>query len=214
MDYKEQRISEFKALNQKCKKGQIVFAGSSLMEQFPIEKFIAESGENVVVYNRGIGGIVSLDLYSSINECILDLEPSVLFINIGTNDLSADKPISDMIEVYDSIISEVESKLPDIKIYFMAYYPGNFDVAIDRLKPTLKIRNNEKIKLANMEVEKLAGKHNQKYIDVNDCLKDEFGNLKAEFTVEGMHITEAGYRAVYSELLKYIKKSESECKKI
>lgn len=214
MTYLEQHIADFKELNQKCVKGQIVFAGSSLMEQFPIEKLILESKEDIVVYNRGIGGIVSSELYSSIKECVLDLEPSVLFINIGTNDLSQDKPISDMIEVYDSIISEVESKFPNILIYFMAYYPINYDVALDRLKPCLKIRNNEKIKLANMEVEKLAKKHNQKYIDVNDCLKDESGNLKAEFTTEGMHINEVGYRAVYSELLKYIKEAESECKKI
>ena len=86
----------------------------------------------------------------------------------------------------------------------MAYYPINYDVAIERMKPTLKIRNNEKIKLANMEVEKLAKKYGQKYIDVNACITDSNGNLKAEYTVEGMHINEAGYRELYTELVKYI----------
>ncbi len=200
-----EKIKNYAELNRSALKGQTVFAGSSLMEWFPIEKFIKEKNEDVIIYNRGIGGFVSKELHLALNECILDLKPSRLFINIGTNDLSRDNPISDLIEEYDSIINEVEAAIPDIEIYFMAYYPVNYDAATDGMKPGLLIRNNEKIKLANMEVEKLARKHGQKYIDVNANLKDEKGNLKAEYTVEGLHIKEVGYAAIYDDLMKYVK---------
>lgn len=63
------------------------------------------------------------------------------------------------------------------------------------MKAYLKIRTNEKIRLANVEVEKLAHKHGQKYIDVNKNLKDSQGRLKAEYTIEGMHIKEISYAA-------------------
>lgn len=201
----ENIVDNFKELNRTAVLGQTVFAGSSLMEQFPIEKFIKENNEDVIIYNRGIGGFIAEELHFTINECILDLKPSRLFINIGTNDLSREKPISDLIEEYDSIINDVEEALPEIEIYFMAYYPVNYDAAADCMKPGLLIRNNEKIKLANMEVEKLARKHGQKYIDINANLKDEKGNLKAEYTVEGMHIKEIGYAAIYSDIMKYVK---------
>lgn len=86
----------------------------------------------------------------------------------------------------------------------MAYYPVNYEAAAENMKECIKIRNNEKLALANKEVEKLAAKHGQHYIDINDGLKDEQGRLKAEYTIEGLHINETGYRAIFPELLKYI----------
>lgn len=87
----------------------------------------------------------------------------------------------------------------------MAYYPINYEAAAENMKACLKIRTNEKITTANAAVEKLAKKHNQKYIDVNRNLKDEQGSLKAEYTIEGMHIKEEGYRAIYEDVMAYVK---------
>lgn len=39
---KQDKIIRYRQLNQTAQKGQIVFAGSSLMEMFPIEQFVAE----------------------------------------------------------------------------------------------------------------------------------------------------------------------------
>ena len=44
--------------------------------------------------------------------------------------------------------------------------------------------------MANKAVQELAERHHAKYIDINDPLKDRDGNLKAEYTIEGMHIKE------------------------
>ncbi len=199
-----EKVEAFREKNKTVKLGQTVFAGSSLMEQFPIEKFVEEDGLSVTVHNRGIGGYITDDLLYTLDECILALKPARLFINIGTNDLSMDKPISDMTDNYTEIIKRVTEALPDIEIIFMAYYPGNPEVASERMKQVLAIRTNEKIRLANMEVEKLARKLGFKFINVNAGITDEKGNLKAEYTTEGMHITEDGYRQVYEELRQYI----------
>ena len=42
-------------------------------------------------------------------------------------------------------------------------------------------------------------------IDINDPLKDRDGNLKAEYTIEGMHIKEEGYRAIFDLFMGYAK---------
>ena len=102
-----EKVENYREKNKTVKPGQTVFAGSSLMEQFPIERFVSESNLDVTVYNRGIGGYTSEDLLYTVNECILDLKPSRLFINIGTNDLSMDRPVSDMTEKYEEIILKV-----------------------------------------------------------------------------------------------------------
>ena len=64
--------------------------------------------------------------------------------------------------------------------------------------------NKQKINQANRLVEQLAIKHNQRYIDVNAPLKDEQGRLKAEYTVEGMHIKPEGYRTIFDDVMKYV----------
>ena len=205
MSKKEEKVARYREANKEVLPGQTVFAGSSLMEQFPIEKFLREHGDETIIYNRGVSGFVSAELLEHIGPCILDLRPARLFINIGTNDLSrAEIPISQMIDTYERIVTTVEAALPDVEIYLMAYYPVNFDAASEEMKAKLKIRTNEKIASANREVEKLAARHGQRYIDINAPLKDELGRLRAEYTVEGMHINECGYAAIYDEIMAYV----------
>lgn len=202
---KEYKIERYKKMNENAKKGKIVFAGSSLMEMFPIEQFVKEDKLNIVVYNRGVGGFVTEELLENINTCIIDLQPSKLFINIGTNDLSdSRRSFEEIFERYGKILSIVTEKVDDVSMYIMAYYPVNYNAATEEMKPCLKIRSNEKIKAANEEVARLARKFNANYIDVSEPLKDENGDLKAEFTIEGMHINEQGYRAVYPLIKQYI----------
>lgn len=206
MTDKEKKVERYREANKNAKPGQVVFAGSSLMEMFPINKLLEEKGEETIIYNRGIGGFVSEELLQVLDVCVLDLRPARVFINIGTNDLSnAQISIDSLIERYDMIITRIEKALPDVEIYLMAYYPINYEAAAENMKACLKIRTNEKITTANAAVEKLAKKHNQKYIDVNRNLKDEQGRLKAEYTIEGMHIKEEGYRAIYEDIMAYVK---------
>lgn len=206
MNDKEKKILRYREENKTVKYGQIVFTGSSLMEMFPINKLLEEHNDNVIVYNRGIGGFVSRELLEVINVCAIDLKPSKIFINIGTNDLSDSRiSISELMETYDKIISEIEVSLPETIIYLMAYYPVNYEAADESMKECLKIRNNEKICTANVEVKKLAKKHGQRYININKNLMDEQGRLKAEYTIEGLHINENGYRAIYDDIIVYVK---------
>ena len=206
MNDKQKKILRYREENKTVKYGQTVFTGSSLMEMFPINKLLEEHNDSMIVYNRGIVGFVSLELLEVINVCAIDLKPSKIFINIGTNDLSDSRiPISELMENYDKIISEIEARLPETIIYLMAYYPVNYEAADENMKECLKIRNNEKIRIANVEVKKLAEKHSQRYININKNLMDEQGRLKAEYTIEGLHINEDGYRAIYDDIIAYVK---------
>ncbi len=200
------KVERYKEENKSAKKGQTVFTGSSLMEMFPINKLLKERSDDTIIYNRGVGGFLSHELLEVIDVCAIDLQPSKVFINIGTNDLSwSSIPISQLMDNYDKIISAIENAVPNVRIYLMAYYPVNFEAASEEMKECLKIRTNEKITAANAEVKKLAEKHGQRYIDINRNLKDEQGRLKAEYTIEGMHINEDGYRAVYDDIMEYVK---------
>lgn len=202
---KEYKIERYRRLNQTAEKGCVLFAGSSLMEMFPVEGFAKADGLPVTVYNRGVGGFITDELLADLDVCITDLAPRKLFINIGTNDLSdASRSIDMIMENYSTILGRVKQAVPDVKLYIMAYYPVNFDAAAPEMKDCLKIRSNEKIDLANSHLQRLAERFGGKYINVNEPLMDEQRRLKAEYTIEGMHINENGYRAVYPLVKKFI----------
>lgn len=198
---KEKLVEQYREENNSVIKGKTVFVGSSLMEMFPVQHWAGDT----VVYNRGIGGYRTTDLLPILDVCVYDLEPEKVFINIGTNDLSdGHVSLDTLMENYDRIITGIEERLPKAKIYMMAYYPINYEAADEAMKPCLRIRTNEKITIANERVRELAVRHGQRYIDVNGPLKDEKGNLRAEYTIEGMHIKPEGYRAIFPEIMAYV----------
>ncbi|MDD7390338.1 MAG: GDSL-type esterase/lipase family protein [Lachnospiraceae bacterium] len=201
----DRKLEIYRRKNQTAEKKQILFVGSSLMEMFPIEEFVQERNLPVTVYNRGVGGYKTEDLMQVLDICVYDLAPSRIFINIGTNDLSdPDISIAQMIANYDWILTDIQEHLPETELYLMAYYPVNPKAASEEMKACLQIRTNAKIAEANREVEKLAEKHHAEYINVNAPLTDGEGNLKAEYTLEGMHINREGYLAVLDDVLKYV----------
>lgn len=201
------KLSRLIELNKTALHGKVVCTGSSLMEMFPVEKLAAELDDGTVIHNRSIGGYVTEELFEHIHELVTCIKPSKVFINIGTNDLSDSRhELSDIMDRYDRILSEIETSVPSIRIYIMAYFPINYDAANDEMKPCLRVRTNEKINAANEALKVLAAKKpNRRYIDINDDLKDEQNRLKAEYTYEGMHINETGYRAIFGEFIKYVK---------
>ena len=202
-------VRRYHELNQSAVKGGIVFVGSSLMEMFPIEEWVNELPDpKPVVYNRGVGGYTTFDYLPILDICVWELQPRTVFINIGTNDLSdGSQTIPMVMERYDSILSQIEAHLPDVVIYLMAYYPVNPEAADEGMKKVLETRSNERIAQANEAVKQLAEKHGHRYIDLNQPLKDEQGRLKAEYTLEGMHINDAGYRTVFDQIKKLIQTS-------
>ena len=150
-------LERYRTLNRNALKGQIVFAGSSLMEQFPIERFAAQDTLPFAVYNRGISGIVTQELFEHIDVCILDLAPQKLFINIGTNDFNAAETTVEMLtERYARILDVVKERLPACRLYMMAYYPVNAAMAPEAAQQRMKIRTNHKLRLANAALARLA----------------------------------------------------------
>ena len=87
----------------------------------------------------------------------------------------------------------------------MAYYPINYDAAADDgMRACLRIRTNERICEANRAVEALAARRGHRFMDFNAPLTDEQGRLKAEYTIEGMHIRPEGYRAIWPDVARAI----------
>ncbi|CAI6086252.1 GDSL-type esterase/lipase family protein [Cohnella sp. JJ-181] len=209
-DDKKEKVRKYNILNQFALKGQTVLAGSSLMEFFPINELQMKLDTRYCIYNRGIAGYVTTDLLGSMEACIFELEPSKLFINIGTNDISApDYRLEQLLANYEEILTHVARRLPDCRVYVMAYYPGNAKAEFPfvpkaSMEEVFQRRTNEAIREANRAIERHAAQRNYAFIDVNEGLTDEEGNLKAEFSSDGIHMYANGYAVILNNLLPYL----------
>ena len=203
-----EKIDKYRILNTIAKKGQILFTGSSLMEQFPVYEFLQDDDLHCTLYNRGIGGFTTTELLEALDECIFELQPAHLFLNIGTNDLNGpDYDRTAMLGRYEEILQKIKERLPETKLYLLAYYPVNPTVAEDPgLIECFRWRTNERIREASAGVQELAQKYGAEFLDLNKDLYDAEGNLKAEYTIEGMHMYANGYRPVMDALLPLLRK--------
>lgn len=202
------RVNKLKYLNELSVKGQILFTGSSLMEQFPIDELLMNRGINKIIYNRGVGGFTTNDFLEHMEEMVFGVEPSKIFINIGTNDIGVtDYSLEKLIKNYEVILNKIKDKLPNAKVYVMAYYPINEVAKVpenDWERSAFITRNNENIKIANGAVKELTEKIGYEYIDVNQGLTDENGRLKVEYTVEGIHMYANAYNVILDNMIKYL----------
>lgn len=205
---KKNKAKSYRHLNKEAIKGQILFTGSSLMEQFPIQEIAMSDGLDKVIYNRGISGSTTDDFLEEIDAVLFDLKPSKIFINIGTNDFDERnygknwKP--HLLENYEDILCQIKERLPEAAVLMMAYYPVNDDNPGFAAAEMLKTRTNENLNQVNRELETLAAKYGYQFIDVNDGLKDERGKLRLDLTVEGIHMYANAYQIIYKNLKPYL----------
>ena len=199
-----EKLESYRQLNRLAKKGQVVFTGSSLMEQFPLNEMLQGEALPYRVYNRGMSGFVAPQLLQVLDVCVVELAPAHVFLNIGTNDMSRpDYRQEALLACYRRILEEILSHVPGVKLHLLAYYPVNPDLEGQEgwAAEALRHRTNQVLREANQGVEALAREMGAEYLDLNAPLLDGQGRLRAQYTKEGIHLYPAGYQAVLGELL-------------
>lgn len=110
-----------------------------------------------------------------------------------------------MYTCYTKIIETIKEKLPETKIYLLAYYPVQEEM-VKTYPSDLKYRDNARVKDANETVVKrIAEEQGVTYLDVCEGLFDETGSQKKEFAVDGIHMYANGYQVVFQNLKPILK---------
>ena len=196
--YLEARRTGFSELNKGVKPGGIVFTGDSITDWFPIHELLPK---DLPLHNRGISGHTSEGLLDMIDEQILQLKPSKVFLLIGINDIGIGFSIEDVAENIQEICGVVTSRLESCKVYVESVYPMNplINPNIAALCTSEVIRQLNT--LIKTRIEPMPG---VTYIDLYPELTDGQGNLIAVYTYDGLHLTVAGYQKIIALLKPYI----------
>lgn len=179
------------------KKDKIIFLGDSITHRYDLKKYY----DNKNIINQGVEGDTTEDIINRLQTSIYDYNVRKVILLIGTNDIGIGK---DPIENIKLIINKIKSYDNSIEIIVESIYPINNTKNSKIQKDTVGIRNNEKIKEKNKKIKEICKEKNITYVNVYDELTDKNGNLKLEYTVEGLHISDEGYKKITNILSKYV----------
>lgn len=175
-----------------------LFLGDSITDFYPLEEYY----DNLPVVNSGVSGNKTADILNNIKERVYQYNPTKIFLLIGTNDLdSTDEDIVDItFDNIKEIVSEIRENRSKASIYVESIYPVNSTIENN----TVNNRTNEKIKSLNKKLSNYCNGENCKYINLYDDLINEEGNLKSDYTEDGLHLNSLGYVVITRELLPYL----------
>ena len=193
-------INKSKLDSIKVQDENIVFFGDSITEGYNVKEFYDEYR----VVNSGISGNTTNDLINRIDNDLYDYNPSVVIIQIGTNDLRANIKDEEIINNIKSIIKGIRKNRKNASILVESIYPLNRDMDTEYWNGVNTDYNNKHIIKLNKDIKKLCKIEHIKYIDVYTSLLDDNKNLKEVYSKEGLHLTDLGYYKVTKIIKKYL----------
>jgi lysophospholipase L1-like esterase len=208
---KTERVSKpigFILMNETAKKGQTVFVGDSITENYRISEFFADytAEKGCLVYNRGVSGEVSAEMKRRFERNVLNLAPRNVVILIGTNDLARGAAPADITKNIAHVLSLAQFACPEGNIILEAVYPTNPSINDRFMRMVLHGRRTaENIRALNNLLEKTAKDYGAVWLDLTNSLADETGNLDKKFTFDGLHLNAAGYGIVTEKILPLLK---------
>ena len=189
--------TKYRELNQvSVLEPDIIFIGDSIVEYYPLQELF---GTAKTIVNRGIRGYQTSLLLENLDAHLYGDAVDQIVLLIGTNDIGKDIPLNEALDNLERVIQSIARDYPLSQIKLLSILPVNEG---EKYKQTVYIRTNEKIREWNQAYEALASAYMQvDFVPVYDSLTDTEGQLKKDYTTDGLHLSVAGYQ-VLSEALK------------
>lgn len=177
----------------------IIFIGDSIIEYYPLQELL---GTSKTIVNRGIRGYQTGLLLKNLDAHLYGDAVDQIVLLIGTNDIGKDVPMMEALNNLESVIQTISRDYPLSQIKLVSILPVNES---ENFKQTVYIRTNEKIKEWNQAYQELALAYMQvEYVSVFDKLLDQEGQLKSDYTTDGLHLSVSGYQTLSKALKDYI----------
>lgn len=165
-----------------------------------------EDPDKYQIINRGISANRVVDLYARIKIDCWNLEPDVLNILIGVNDIGAEVFKNNGVEldrfenVYRMILEETKERLPNVKIILCEPFVLKGSGTEERYDEIVEVKKYAAV------VRKLAGEYHYDFLplqDKIDAFAEKYGVEAC--LVDGVHPTIGGAQLIADEWLKLFK---------
>lgn len=166
---------------------RVVFYGNSITDAWA--RYFDTMFPNKPYVGRGISGQTTPQMLVRFRQDVIELEPAVVMILAGTNDIAGNTGPSTQAMIEDNLISMVElAKANGIRVVLSSVLPAYDYPWRPGLEPA------QKIVALNAWMRNYATTHDVVYLDYHSAMADEHQGLRAELSEDGVHPNEAGYR--------------------
>ena len=169
---------------------RIVYMGDSITEEW--SNLYPEFFSGKYYINRGIGGQTTPQMLIRFKPDAMDLKPDAIVILAGTNDIAGNTGPSTVRMITDNIFSMAElAKAYDIIVVLASILPVyQYSWADDVIDPPSMIDS------VNSKIKEYVENQGLVYLDYYSSMVDDRKGLKLDYTGDGVHPNEAGYKVM------------------
>ena len=168
-------------------KQRVVFMGDSITEEW--SNLYPGYFDTKGYINRGIGGQTTPQMLIRFKPDVIDLEPDIVVILAGTNDIAGNTGPSNVKMITDNIFSMAElARAHQIKVVLSSILPVfeyEWAKEIKDVPATIDSVNNE--------LKKYANDHGLVYLNYFSLMVDQRRGLNKDYTYDGVHPNQDGY---------------------
>ncbi len=170
-----------------------VFLGDSITERWDLAVYF-RPGDGLIE-NRGVSGDLASRMLPRLHADVIQLRPRTVVILAGTNDVSKmvvanagdEEIIREVTASVESLMKATRSA--GINTLVCSILPTNSDYMRHGMRSWLRARINEKIKAA-------CAVHGCVYVDYASAMSDANGDLRKDFSADGVHPNAAGFQVM------------------
>jgi lysophospholipase L1-like esterase len=160
----------------------IVFLGDSITSGGDWQSWFSER----TVHDLGVGGDTTDDVIARLDS-VVALQPGVVALLIGTNDLGTRLSVEHLVRNIEYIMVTLRRELPGARLLVQSIMPRGREFAAP-------------LQDANRHVRQFAPSIRAQFLDLWPTLALEDGEIAPEYSDDRLHLTPAGYQAWLGEL--------------
>jgi lysophospholipase L1-like esterase len=191
----------FETLESSPVQAPTVFLGDSLTELCEWNELFSAR-----VLNRGISSDTTVDVLSRL-DAVLALHPKAIYLMIGINDAFQRSSVADAAARYEQILQKIHETSPITRIYVQSLLPVlSSGSLVESFGGNRGQELNQWIREMNRKLSGYADGKSIFFINIHDDLleKDE---LARRYTVDGIHLSGAGYEVWRDRVLPFLTRS-------
>ena len=139
---RKEKTDWYRNLNRYANKGGILFAGSSFVADFPVNELEVNFQLDAPVYNRGMRELTVKELLeTALDVCVLDLQPTKLFLSLGETDCKQPNfSLDEFLTQYEMLLTRIQSALPNCSVFVIGLLPAcrDYETINGRLRQLVK----------------------------------------------------------------------------
>jgi acyl-CoA thioesterase I len=183
--------------------GRVVFMGDSITEGWGVSR--PQFMDNKTHINRGISGQTTPQMLLRFKQDVLDLNPDVVVILAGTNDIAGNTGPATLKMITDNISCMIQlAKVHRIKVIIGSVLPADHYGWAPTIQPVAQIKE------LNLWLLRYSGQHHLHYVDWYNALKTPEGALDGKYGDDGVHPNSHGYEVMENLLTPVLQQTLTE----